>query len=212
MINKVFDKKVFAKRFSDIMKENNETIYTIAEFLHLSPSAISKYTNAVMAPKQTAIEALSIKFHLNPLWLMGADVPKTLVQPKYIKVPVVGVIRAGEPILAEQNIIDYINIPENMAKGDDVFGLKVVGDSMNNARIYPNDTVIVEKQPEVENGEIAVVLIDSENATVKRFYQTDTTVTLVPESSNPIYKPRVIDSKKTKVEVLGKVIGALIKF
>ena len=139
--------------------------------------------------------------------------PKKLIieQPKFIKVPVVGVIRAGEPILAQQNIIDYINIPENMAKGDDVFGLKIVGDSMNNARFYEGDTVIVERQPEVENGEIAVVLIDGENATVKRFYKTDTTVTLVPESSNPIHKPRVFDTKKVRIEVLGKVIGALIR-
>lgn len=128
------------------------------------------------------------------------------------KIPVVGIIRAGEPILAEQNIIGYVELPADLAKDGEYFGLRVVGDSMNLDRICEGDIAIVRKQDVVDNGDIAVVLIDNENATIKRFYMTNTTVTLVPHSSNTEHQPRIIDLKKTSVKVLGKVVRAIINF
>lgn len=129
------------------------------------------------------------------------------------KIPVVGVIRAGEPILAEQNIIGYVELPADLVKDNgEYFGLRVVGDSMNLDRICEGDIAIVRRQDIVDNGDIAVVLIDDENATIKRFYMTNTTITLVPHSSNPEHKPRVIDPSRTRVKVLGKVVRAIINF
>lgn len=127
-----------------------------------------------------------------------------------IPVPILGVIRAGEPMLAEQNIIGYEYLPEQMLNGGEYFGLRVTGDSMNNSKINDGDIVIVHKQPDVENGEIAVVLVDDENATVKKFYKTDTMVTLVPDSTNKTYQPRFIDITKEMVKVLGKVIKVIV--
>lgn len=126
-------------------------------------------------------------------------------------VPVLGVIRAGEPIYAEQNIIDKMPIPDNQLHGGEYFGLLVEGDSMTNAGILDGSYVIVRKQEEVENGEIAVVLVDRENATVKIFYRTNSTVTLMPNSSNPIHKPRMIDLSKSEVRILGKVVMTIKK-
>lgn len=126
-----------------------------------------------------------------------------------IKIPVVGVIRAGEPILAEENIIGVEYLPSDITKSGEYFGLKVVGDSMNNSKIFEDSIVIVRRQDEVENNEIAVVLVDGENATIKKFYKTDTTVTLLPNSSNPIHQPRIIDIRKTPVKVLGKVVKVI---
>lgn len=127
-------------------------------------------------------------------------------------VPVLGVIRAGEPIYAEQNIIDKMPIPDNQLNhGGEYFGLLVEGDSMTNAGILDGSYVIVRKQEEVENGEIAVVLVDRENATVKIFYRTNSTVTLMPNSSNPIHKPRMIDLRKSEVRILGKVVMTIKK-
>lgn len=129
------------------------------------------------------------------------------------KIPVVGVIRAGEPILAEQNIIGNVELPAELVNSEEeYFGLRVIGDSMNLSRIYENDIVIVKKQGYVENGEIAIVLVNGENATVKKFYQSGTTITLIPNSSNASYMPKVYDLTKTPVAVLGKVVKAIIDF
>lgn len=127
----------------------------------------------------------------------------------FIKIPVVGVIRAGEPILAEENIIGYEYLPSDMTKQGEYFGLKVVGDSMNNSKIFEDSIVIVKRQDEVENNEIAVVLVDGENATIKKFYKSGNTVTLLPNSSNPVHQPRIIDLRKTQVKVLGKVVKVI---
>lgn len=129
------------------------------------------------------------------------------------KIPLVGVIRAGEPLLADQNIIGSVELPSEFVNGGaDYFGLRVTGDSMNQSRIFEGDIVIVRKQNSVENGEIAVVLIDGEDATVKRFYQTDTIVTLIPNSSNSSHSPKVYDLSKVPIAVLGRVVKAIIDF
>ena len=103
--------------------------------------------------------------------------------------------------MAEENIEYYVLVDDR----DSVdFALKVRGDSMINARIYDGDLIFVRKQPIVENGEIAIVLVEDE-ATCKRFYQYGKTVVLRPENSN--YKEMVYGkSDKARIEVLGKVI------
>lgn len=127
-------------------------------------------------------------------------------------IPVVGVIRAGDPILAQQNIIGYEILPKSMPKDYDYFGLKVIGDSMNNSRIMEGDIVIVRKQNDVDGGTTAVVLVDDENATIKKYYKHDGIVTLMPNSSNPKHQPRIIDTKKTCVKVIGKVVRNIMSF
>ena len=77
---------------------------------------------------------------------------------------------------------------------------------MNAMRINEGDIVIVRRQEEVESGEIAVVLVDGENATIKRFYSTNSTVTLMPQSTNPVHQPQIYDLEYTDIKVLGKVI------
>jgi repressor LexA len=115
-------------------------------------------------------------------------------------VPVVGNVAAGEPILAEENIEDYYELPSVIGgKGDDYI-LKVRGDSMKDAGILEGDFVVVRPADEAKNGEIVVALL-GEEATVKRFYRERNTVRLQPE--NKAHKP--IRSKD--VELLGKVVG-----
>jgi repressor LexA len=132
------------------------------------------------------------------------------VLPELCSIPILGIISAGEPIRAIQNIIGYEYLPTDMVTGGEYFGLKVTGDSMNAARINDGDVVIVREQASVENGEIAIVMVDGENATVKLFYQTETTVTLIPQSINPVHAPRIIDITKESIKVLGKVVKVII--
>ena len=77
---------------------------------------------------------------------------------------------------------------------------------MNAIGVNEGYLIIVRRQDEVENGEVAVVMVGDEDATVKRFYATDTTVTLMPQSTNPIHQPQLYDVRKTPVKVLGKVV------
>ncbi|MGM0601680.1 MAG: transcriptional repressor LexA [Bacillota bacterium] len=119
-----------------------------------------------------------------------------------LKIPVVGKVTAGEPILAEENIEDYFPFPVDYLKvgNKEIFMLKVSGDSMHDAGIYDHDYVIAQKQNHAENRDIVIALLEEE-ATVKRFFKEDNHIRLQPE--NEAYEP--IISKN--VVILGKVIG-----
>lgn len=205
MPGRIFNKEIFAERLSGMMKENNDTIYTLSEYLHLSPSSISKYNNAEMVPKQLTIEKIAEKYGINPVWLMGANVDKYIEseETRFKKIPLVGVIAAGTPILAQENIEGYEPVPEDYNVD---FCLRVKGDSMIGARILDGDIVFVRKQPDVESGEIAAVLIDKEEATLKRVFKVNGNVILHAENSN--YPDRVFSKKDMKeVTILGKAIA-----
>ncbi len=118
------------------------------------------------------------------------------------KVPLVGTVAAGLPILAEENIEDYLPISSDTARTEGMFYLRVNGDSMINAAILDGDLVLVRPQPFVEQGQIAVVRIGDE-ATVKRFFKFDDRIELHPE--NPAYLPIVYSSDDADITIVGKV-------
>ena len=120
------------------------------------------------------------------------------------RIPILGRIAAGAPIYAEENIEGYTFTDLN--GGAEYFALRVRGDSMNAARIFDGDIVIIRRQDIVENGEIAAVLIDDQDATLKRFSRNGDTVTLIPQSTNPEHQPFVYNLKDTSVKILGLVI------
>ena len=120
---------------------------------------------------------------------------------KHFTVPIVGLVTAGEPIYADENIEDYFTIGKDYVQGeDDVFMLKIVGDSMINAGIHDKDLVLVKKQNAADNGDIVVALIEDE-ATVKTFHKEDNIIKLIPQ--NELYEPIIVED----MSVLGKVIG-----
>ena len=119
-----------------------------------------------------------------------------------LALPVVGNIAAGTPILAEQNIENYLPVPIDFVGSGNHYILKVRGDSMIEAGIMDGDFLIVRQQSDATNGEIVVAIIDDE-ATVKRFYRKDGYVELRPENS--AMQPIIVDS----VQIAGKVSGLL---
>ena len=123
-----------------------------------------------------------------------------LTRRELVNVPVIGTVAAGVPILAEQNIEDYLPIPAEILPNKEVFMLKVKGNSMIEAGIYNGDKVIVAKQPNAENGDKVVALVD-DSATVKTFYKENGHFRLQPENCS--MDPIILD----QVEILGKVIG-----
>lgn len=123
-----------------------------------------------------------------------------LTRREMVNVPVIGTVAAGMPILAEENIEDYMPIPVEMLPNKEVFMLKVKGESMIDAGIFNNDKVIVAKQSTANNGEMVVALVE-DSATVKTFYKENGHIRLQPENAS--MDPIIVDD----VQILGKVIG-----
>ena len=123
-------------------------------------------------------------------------------------IPVVGRVAAGEPILAEQNIERYVNLPELFGESGDTFLLKVVGDSMIDEGIMDGDLVLVRPTSAIENGQIGVVLLDDE-ATVKRVFVQKHRIALKPANKRAGYKTRYIKQFDKDVRIIGKVVGCI---
>ena len=132
----------------------------------------------------------------------AAESVRNIVRPNGL--PLVGQVAAGQPVLAEENIEDYVDVPEVAGGGDGEYLLRIRGDSMKDAGIIEGDFVVVRPQDTAEDGDVVVALV-GEEATVKRFYREADHVRLQPE--NAAMEP--IRSKEVKV--LGRVVGLLRK-
>lgn len=125
-----------------------------------------------------------------------------------VSVPIVGRVRAGEPILAVENIEGYLNLDRSFTSPGDVFLLRVQGDSMIEAHIEDGDFALVKSQSDAENGEIVVALIEDE-ATIKRIFKKRDLIRLEP--ANPTLEAIVVKKGDKKVAIVGKVIGVFRK-
>ncbi len=185
--------------------------------ISLGKSSLNQYISGYAEPGQHKLYILGLALNVSEAWLMGYDVPIERTPSKVEiatlgfarpvtkkKLPMLGNVACGEPIFANEEHESYIEAGENL---DADFCLTAKGDSMINARIFDGDLLFVKSQNTVDDGEIAVVLIDNE-ATVKRVYydKENNIVTLVPE--NPMHKPlRFIGTELDQIRILGKVIA-----
>jgi repressor LexA len=201
------DVNEFSKRLYDLRKENKMTMEELATILDerykykINKSLISKYEKAVHEPNFYFIDLTASIFHVSSDYMMGRSNNKYGESVTYKKIPIIGTIAAGIPIQAQEDILGW----EYVEPGDkSSFCLRVKGDSMIGARIFNGDIVFVSKQEEVENGEIAAIQIDGEEATLKRFYREYGKVRL--HSENPTIPDMIFVTKDAKeIRVLGKV-------
>ncbi|MBQ8503032.1 MAG: helix-turn-helix domain-containing protein [Clostridia bacterium] len=171
---------------------------------------ISKWETGYQVPVLYTISCLAKIFNVSIDYLNGDGVAK--INSKGVSVPVLGYVRAGIPIEAVEDILDYEEISQEMASQGEYFALSVKGDSME-PRITEGDVVIVRKQSIVENGELAVVLVNGNDANVKKFYMNENGVTLI--STNPSYDPFYYTKEQVEslpVQVIGKVVELRAKF
>ncbi len=136
--------------------------------------------------------------------ILGVPSPRGQI----LSVPIVGRVTAGEPILAIENIEGYINFDRGLVSSEDVFLLRVHGDSMIDAHIQDGDFALVRPQQSAENGEIVVALIEDE-ATIKRIFKKRDLIRLEP--ANPEMEPIVVKKGEKRVTIVGKVIGIFRK-
>lgn len=207
-------KTTTSSRLKEIMSERNLRQVDILEMIapyskkmdiRLAKNDLSQYVSGKVEPSQEKLTLLSLALNVSEPWLMGYDVSKQEITSNSnsgISVPLVGTIAAGTPILAEENIERYFNIDSSI-KAD--FCLRIKGDSMINEGIHNNDIVFIHQQPILENGEIGAVIIDGE-ATLKRFYKTDTGIVLQP--ANEKYAPIIVDENSNLI-IAGKLSAIL---
>lgn len=207
------DKKIKSTIASNIKKYRNLHNFTqkeLADKLGVSHNTISSWekgTNSIYV--DTLYEICSLfKVELNDMYnssennIEKVDTNNTLI-PRTKQIPIVGSVACGNPIYAEENIQEYVTVLES----DNVdFALYADGDSMNNCKIDDGDTVYIRKQSVVNNGEIAVVLVDNDSATVKRFYDYGDQIVLRPDSTNPKHDEQRYFKKDHNIIIQGKVI------
>lgn len=199
----------FSEALRQILKERNIKQSELARMAGINKSSISEYLSENYAPKYNNVVKIARALEVPLSTFLEDTSEEAPEQPKKntgAGVPIVGRIAAGMPLLAQENIEGYMPRVNGI---DADFCLRISGDSMINARICDGDIVYIKQQPEVENGEIAAVLIN-DSATLKRVYKEDSKVELHAE--NPKYKPMVFNvGDCDSFLVLGKAIALYSK-
>ena len=179
------------------------TLEEIASSTGVSKSTVSRWESGeIKKINADRMQALSQLFHIDVASHLNNDLLK----------PVLGLVKAGYDLYAQQNILAYKEVtPEESRQGD--YFLQVIGDSMVGARIYDGDLIYVKSVSDVDSGEIAIVLINGDEATVKRIIKKEDL--LILEASNPHYENRYFTAEEIKtlpVQIIGKVLHTKIQF
>ena len=186
------------------------TLEEVAKLVGISRQTMSRYENGIIGNiPSDKIERMAKAMRVSPGVIMGWEefeqLPSNMAAvPELKKVPLVGQIACGTPILAEQNIEEYIDLPHHI-RAD--YALTCKGDSMIGAGVHDGDVVYIRKQAQVDNGQIAAVMVDCEDATLKRFYfDGKATVTLTAE--NPAVPPMVFAGEDVeRIRVIGLAVA-----
>ncbi len=195
----------FKEKIKTYRKDRGLSQQDIADhFGYKSFTTIQKWEDGSSTPPAKTLKRLAEFF--------GVSVEDLITESEKIAIPILGTVRGGLLRLAQDEWLGQELVPVEESLGGEYFYLEVIGDSMINARIYPGDLVYVKRQPIVESGTIAVVLVGDE-ATLKRVYYKDNGMVLHPE--NPKYEDMVYtqeDIEEKNIQVIGEVIHSKIRF
>ena len=211
----------FAFRLKHAMVMRGIKASELSEKAKIPKSAISQYLSGLYEAKQKNIFKLANVLNVSEAWLMGLDVPMEKNTDDLIKkiggiplseiettpIPILGTVKAGYDYLAQENIIDYIPFKVNGSDKENYYALNVVGDSME-PLFDDGDTVIVHRQDDFENGDNCVVLINGNEATVKKVYKGSNGIEL--KAVNPYYPPKIFTKEEIR-DLPIKVIGVVEK-
>lgn len=201
----------FGERLRKLRKQRGWTQDELAELAGTSKQVISRYETGNRTPKITVAREFAAVLQVPLEYLVGSREPAEAWAPPDAeplpamrRIPLLGTIACGQPILAEDNLEGFVNAPEGLEAD---YGLRCRGDSMINARIFDGDLVFIRQQPDVENGEIAAILIGNE-ATLKRVYKYENRLELRPE--NPTFPVLNYEGEKLEeIRIIGKAVAFL---
>ena len=206
-------KLIFARNLKQRLSEGSKTQADLARHLRVSTAAVSDWANGNKMPRADKIQSICNWLHIDLQDLLtepqkyNADLAR-----KGVRIPVLGRVAAGIPINAIEEILDWEEIPEEMARQGEFFGLQIKGDSMS-PRIMNGDVVIVRKQDDADTGDIVIAIINGDDGCCKKLKKTGNEIVLI--SLNPAYSPMVFteaESDAIPVRIIGKVVELRGKF
>lgn len=200
------DNRIIGSRLREAREDRDMTMKELGDAIQKSESTISRYESGISTIHHNTAQALARTLGINPVWLQGYPGASKYLEPtktkSFVQVPVLGRIACGQPLIANEYIESYEHVATD--SGID-FCLIAQGDSMINARIFDGDIVYIKRQSYAENGDIVAVLINGEDATLKRFHKANSHIILRAE--NPQYQDLVFTSKDaSNVKILGKAV------
>ncbi len=196
-------RSALSKNLKRELDERNMTQTDLAHYIGTQPQTVSQWLSGKTYPRDTQIEAIAKA--------LSIPATKLILETDPINIPVLGSVKAGYPALAQQEILDYEEITPEMASMGTIFGLRIHGDSME-PKMSEGDTVLVLEQPDVESGDIAVVMVGQEDATIKRVVKSPEGMTLI--AFNPAYTPMHFSAQQCMslpVRIIGKAIELRVK-
>lgn len=205
-------------RLKELRKENNFTQEDIAQKIGITKSAYGYYEQEKTLPDAYTLKKLAEIFDVSTDYLLGKTssrhINDTAANPAKhgVKIPVLGNAEAGIPIEAIEDISDYEEIDEELARTGEFFALKVHGHSME-PRIMEGDVVIVRQQPDIENGQLAIVRVNGDEVTIKKIHKTQDGITLIP--FNPAFDTKFYSNQEIwelPVVIVGRVVELRGKF
>ena len=199
----------FQNRLQKAMNIRNMKQVDLVEKTGLDKTLLSKYLSGISNARQDKLTALAEALQVNEIWLMGYDIPMESIPIKNIekiKIPVLGTVKAGYDYLAQENIIGYESI-DNVSDPENYYALQVTGNSME-PLFSDGDIAIVHKQDNFDSGNTCIILVNGEEATVKKVVRMDDGIDLI--AMNPYYPVRQF-SKNEMNEIPVKIIGKVVE-
>lgn len=199
------------RRLRILMEERELNYEALGKLLGMKPQTLNRYVLGQREPKAGVATEMAVRLGVDPLWLQGYDVPResrdagSACPPGETMIPILGVIKAGVPAIARQQIEGYA--AADVSEPGEYFYLRVSGDSMINAGIHTGDLVLIHQQSEAENGQIVACILRQEDATLKRFRRQGDWVILQPE--NAAYEPYIVpvsDFETGNAHILGVAV------
>lgn len=197
---------MFSEQLKMLRNKKRMSQAKLADELGVSASTVAMWESGEREPKNyETLELIADYFNVNMEVLLTGKLSPT-------KIPVLGRVVAGIPIEAVEEVIDYEEIPQSMAKNGEYFALQIKGDSME-PKFSAGDVVIVRKQEDVDNGDIAIVLVNGNEATVKKIRKFDGGINLIPTNSNyDVITYTNAQIEQLPVRIIGKVVELRAKF
>lgn len=199
---------IFVENLKKQMRLNNKSQADLSKDLNLPFTTISNWYRGIRYPRPDKMQLLADYFGIRMEELISNSINNS-----GIKIPILGTVIAGIPVTAVEDIIGYEEINEKMTRCGDYFALEIKGDSME-PKMSKGDIVIVKQQNTVENGQIAIVLVNGDEATVKKVRFRDNGIELIAFNSY-VYEPHFYSAKEIDelpVKIIGRVVELRAKF
>lgn len=203
------NKEIFAKNLKYYMELNHKDRNDVCRDLEIPYTTFAEWYNANIYPRIDKIQMLANYFEIKKSDLVEDKRKQSAFDNKQAY-PILGMVKAGYNYLATENIIGYITLDRKVSDPENCYALKIKGDSMQPV-LYEDDIVVVHKQNDIESGKIGIVIVDNEEATIKKIVKTQDGLEL--HALNPYYPVRKFsfkDIEKMPVKIIGKVIEGRI--